>query len=159
MTVCNWNGAVVKLPARILSTLLFMCTAMDFSSSATAGNLARGREIARVHCARCHVVGDFNRMGGISSTPSFFLLVREFDDWRARFETFYARRPHPAFITITGIGRSRSDLPANAHPITLPLSAVADVISYVQTLPKAKKMPKARRTPKANGGRMADSIR
>ena len=103
---------------------------------AAAGDIKRGQEIARIHCARCHVVGAFNRMGGISSTPSFYLLVRAFKDWRQRFETFYARRPHPAFISITGIGRKREDLPANAHPIELPEQAVQDVIAYAQTLRK-----------------------
>ncbi len=39
-------------------------------ASAQAGSEA-GRKIAETHCARCHVVGDFNPMGGIGSTPSF----------------------------------------------------------------------------------------
>jgi mono/diheme cytochrome c family protein len=104
---------------------------------ADAAQLERGRKISQSHCARCHVVGEFNRMGGISSTPSFYLLVREFDDWETRFKTFYTRRPHPAFISIIGIGRPREDLPANAHPISLPPQAVSDVIAYVRTLRKA----------------------
>ena len=120
------------------SSLLFVTLWQAATAAAGQSGLERGREIARVHCARCHVVGDFNRMGGISSTPSFFLLVREFKDWRQRFKTFYARRPHPAFISITGIGRLRQDLPVNAHPIALPKQAIQDIITYAQTLRKPK---------------------
>lgn len=105
-------------------------------SANAPGDVVRGRKIARQHCARCHVVGQFNRMGGISSTPSFYLLVREFKDWRVRFETFYARRPHPAFLSIAGTQRLRKNLPANAHPIVLQRKAIADVIAYVETLRK-----------------------
>ena len=39
------------------------------------GNAARGKTVAERHCARCHVVGDFNPYGGIGSTPSFQLLA------------------------------------------------------------------------------------
>ncbi len=106
------------------------------SEQAVAGEQERGKKIAKVHCARCHVAGDFNPMGGISSTPSFYLLVREFDDWRQRFETFYLRRPHGAFITLKGAGRLRNDLPANAHPIELSARDVRDVTVYAASLRK-----------------------
>ncbi len=29
-----------------------------------------GRKMSLEHCARCHVIGDFNPFGGIGSTPS-----------------------------------------------------------------------------------------
>jgi len=38
------------------------------------------------HCARAHVIGDFNPFGGIGSTPSFQLLAKR-DDWLERFQT------------------------------------------------------------------------
>lgn len=125
-----------KLPLRVFGFSVMMLITATIASAEMA-QLERGRKIAQIHCARCHVVGEFNPMGGISSTPSFYLLVREFEDWEARFKTFYARRPHPAFISIIGIGRAREDLPANAHPISLPPQAVRDVIAYVRTLRKA----------------------
>ena len=144
---------------QLLRYILFAATALAGSWSLTGDGYAgatdatlgkdaqpsveKGKRIARLHCARCHVVGEFNRMGGISSTPSFYLLVRAFKDWRERFETFYARRPHPAFLSIKGQGRLRQDLPANAHPVVLERRAVADVIAYVETLRKKPARPKA----------------
>ena len=43
--------------------------------NASADNaVAKGREIVRQHCTRCHVVPDMNPYGGIGSTPSFAAL-------------------------------------------------------------------------------------
>lgn len=98
------------------------------------GNGERGRKIAEEHCSRCHVVGDYNPNGGISSTPSFQLLVKRRPDYRERFETFFARRPHPAFISIKGAGRLLEHLPPNAAPIELPREAIADILAFVETL-------------------------
>ena len=100
--------------------------------SAFAADAENGRKIAHQHCARCHVVSDANRLGGIGSTPSFRLLATAFKDWRTRFETFYARPPHPAFISVEGVGRLRQDLPPNAHPITLPKMAIDDLVVFAE---------------------------
>ncbi len=106
-----------------------------------AGNLEDGRKLARQHCSRCHVV-DENKFGGIGSTPSFRLLVTAFKDWRTRFKTFYARRPHPAFVSIEGKGRLREDLPPNAHPVTLPAKAIDDLMALAEHLSAtAKSLP------------------
>lgn len=108
------------------------------------GNVANGREVAAQHCTRCHVVGDINPTGGISSTPSFQILVKRRPDYRTRFETFFARRPHPAFLSIKGLGRLRPDLPPNAEPVELTEEDVMDVVAFVETLkaqPKAPKRP------------------
>lgn len=107
------------------------------SSPASAGDAENGRRLAEQHCARCHVVGEVNRLGGIGSTPSFHLLVTALKDWRQRFSTFFARRPHPAFLAIEGIGRPREDLPTNAHPIVLPRSAVEDILAHAEALAAA----------------------
>ena len=56
------------------------------------------------------MIGDFNRMGGIGSTPSFQLLVNALKDFEDRFRSFFARRPHPAFVTVKGYPRL-NDLP------------------------------------------------
>ena len=101
-------------------------------------DVERGRQIAQEHCARCHVIGDFNKFGGIGSTPSFQLLVKAFPDYKARFETFFERRPHPAFVTIKGFGRRHPHLPANAQPVELPLAAVSEILAFAETL-KPKK--------------------
>lgn len=108
------------------------------SAAQAAGDIKRGERLAQVHCARCHVIGDYNKYGGIGSTPSFQLLVNAFPDYKARFETFFARRPHPAFVSIEGAGRPNPHLPPNAAPIKLPFEAVADLLAFAETLRKRK---------------------
>jgi mono/diheme cytochrome c family protein len=110
------------------------------SQAAEKGNIGKGQKIAEKHCTRCHVVGSYNPGGGISSTPSFQLLVKRRPDYKERFATFYARRPHPAFLSIKGIGRIRPDLPPNAMPIELTQEDVLDVSAFIETL-KPKKRP------------------
>lgn len=66
--------------------------------------IERGFELARQYCSRCHVIGDYNRMGGIGNSPSFAWMVKN-ADWRERFQTFYARRPHPVFVRVPGYAR------------------------------------------------------
>lgn len=102
------------------------------AEAAAAGDVEKGREIARQHCARCHVVGDHNRMGGIGSTPSFPLL-RKMQDWRERFGTFYNRRPHPVHVRVEGV-RRWTDLPPNAEPFTITQDNVEDILAFVETL-------------------------
>ena len=110
------------------------------AQAAEKGNIGKGQKIAEKHCTRCHVVGSFNPGGGISSTPSFQLLVKRRPDYKERFATFYARRPHPAFLSIKGIGRIRPDLPPNAMPVELTQEDVLDVSAFIETL-KPKKRP------------------
>ena len=101
-----------------------------------AGSLAaRGREIAQAHCSRCHVIGDFNTMGGISSTPSFPLLVNAIPGWEERFSTFYTRRPHPAVVRMEGIAPPLEQ-PYVAAPVDLKLSDVDAIVSFARTLKK-----------------------
>lgn len=106
-----------------------------------AGDVVAGRSIAHQHCARCHVVDEKNKFGGIGSTPSFKLLVTAFNDWRTRFKTFYARRPHPAVIAIKGRGRLREDLPSAAHPITIPVRAIDDILALAEDIKRSTEKP------------------
>lgn len=94
--------------------------AIDTAFAQTAKDLAgRGKELAERHCSRCHVVNPDNRLAGISSTPSFMILIKALDDWQDRFATFHARLPHPAHI------RFESDEP---RPRNLPATIEAEVI-------------------------------
>ncbi|VAV89416.1 hypothetical protein MNBD_ALPHA08-2525, partial [hydrothermal vent metagenome] len=52
------------------------------------GSVDEGRKISQANCTRCHVVGDYNPNGGISSTPSFQLMVNALKDYQERFNTF-----------------------------------------------------------------------
>lgn len=101
---------------------------------AQQGDAGKGRKIAAKHCTRCHVVGNINPTGGISSTPSFQLLVRRRPDYQDRFQTFFARRPHPAFLSLKGVGRIRPDLPPNAQPVELTEEDVKNMLAFVETL-------------------------
>ena len=100
-----------------------------------AGDVAKGHDLAVTYCARCHVVSEKNRFSGISSTPSFMLLVVALPDWKERFETFYARRPHPVHVRVKGYA-PLTDLPPNATPFEIELKDVQDIVAYVQTLRK-----------------------
>lgn len=126
----------------IAVTTVLLAAGANQLMAAEKGDIGKGRKIAQLHCTRCHVVGDFNRGGGISSTPSFQLLVKRRPDYKERFQTFFARRPHPSFLSIKGIGRIRPDLPPNAHPIELTEQDVQDIAAFIETLkPKKKNKP------------------
>ena len=92
----------------------------------------QGFELSRQFCSRCHVIGEYNRMGGIGNSPSFTWMVKN-DDRRERFLTFYARRPHPVFARVPGYA-----LWSNADPYYPPFEITLDeidlIVSYVETL-------------------------
>jgi mono/diheme cytochrome c family protein len=103
--------------------------------AAAEGNAVRGREKAITYCARCHVVGDHNPMGGIGSTPSFQLLVKRRPDFEDRFRTFYARRPHPVYVRVPGVPKW-SDAQPYATPFTVTLDEIEDILAFAKTLKK-----------------------
>ena len=97
-----------------------------------ASDVKNGQKLAETHCARCHVVGDFNKFGGIGSTPSFGLLMGMADGIE-RFRTFYDRRPHPAFVSVPGVPRW-TDLPPYAMPFEVTPENIDDLINFVRKL-------------------------
>lgn len=109
---------------------------MMMAVPAAAGDVAKGRALAEKHCARCHVVGEANKFGGIGSTPSL-AWIKNLKDWRDRFETFYARRPHPAFIRVEGVTPPTKVLPY-ATPIELTVEDVENIVAFAVALPKPK---------------------
>ncbi len=113
----------------LLAAFVLAATA---GAAGAGGDPKLGRKLAIEHCARCHVVGDYNKYGGIGSTPSFSLLVG-LRDWRERFQTFFERRPHPVHVRIKDIPK-RTALPSNAAEITLTLSNVDDILAFAETL-------------------------
>ena len=119
---------------RILTVLCgFLCFVALPLGSARASELnVAGKRVADEHCSRCHVVSEANRMGGIGSTPSFSLL-RRMKDWEERYSSFFARNPHPSFITVKGLSDTRT-LPPNATPITLTEQQVDALMVYVREM-------------------------
>ena len=102
------------------------------SPSSAGGDVAKGREVAIKYCSRCHVVGDYNRLGGIDSTPSFQLLARR-DDVADRVRTFHARPPHPVFVRVPGVAR-RSNAPAYAAEFTVTPGDIDNLVAFVLSL-------------------------
>ena len=108
------------------------------------GDVAKGLEISERHCARCHVIGEYNPLGGIDSTPSFYSLARR-KDAVERLQTFYQRRPHPVFVRVPGVARW-SDTPPYATPFTVTPQQIEHVIAYVLSLKgKQRRRPHRRR--------------
>jgi mono/diheme cytochrome c family protein len=122
--------AIPVAPRRVV---LFLVALSWAAPAAAAGDADKGRKIAEIDCARCHVIGDFNRRGGIGSTPSFPGL-KHLDDWRDRFRTFYGRPPHIAYIQIEGIAQPRN-LPDYAAKLKLTLDDTEDLFAFVETIP------------------------
>ncbi|MBB3065135.1 c-type cytochrome [Limibacillus halophilus] len=118
--------------------LVIVClAALQNEAVAYSGDGARGRALAEQHCARCHVIGDFNKYGGLGSTPSFPRLVK-LPDWRDRFETFFARRPHPVFVRMPGL-ESTSLSPSHVTPFDFDLDDLTDLLTYVESQAEAAK--------------------
>ncbi len=96
------------------------------------GDPEAGRKMSHEHCARCHVIGDFNPFGGIGSTPSFQLLAKR-NDWLERFQTFYERRPHPVFVRVPDVARW-TKLPSHVKEFRVTAENIQDIIAFAQTL-------------------------
>ena len=93
---------------------------------------AKGRALAEKHCAVCHVVGEFNKFGGIGSTPSFQLLA-SMKDGEERFRTFFNRRPHPSFLSLPDQAPPTA-YPLNAPPVKLTYQDIEAIANYALTL-------------------------
>ena len=97
-------------------------------------NVIKGKNLAERHCARCHVVGDFNKFGGIGSTPSFQLIMG-MKDGLERFETFFERRPHPVFVRVPSVPKW-SKAPSYATEFTVTAQSLGHLLSFVRTITK-----------------------
>ncbi len=109
---------------------------MVISSQYASANevIAKGREVVRQHCTRCHVVPDMNPYGGIGSTPSF-AAMKWLPDWEHRFEVFYTLPPHPALVKISELSEERvASLPAFVAEIELQIEDVAAILAFVRSL-------------------------
>jgi len=83
-----------------LVCLIFLVGVLQ--SSVAGGNLAKGRNLVQKYCAQFHVIGNFNKFGGIGSTP-FFRALRGMIDGMELLETFYTRRPYLIFVRVPNI--------------------------------------------------------
>ena len=120
----------MKRPA--LAIAILVAASFPVASAWAGSDVEAGRKISETHCARCHVIGNFNPMGGIGSTPSFQLLAKR-DDWLERFETFFERRPHPVFVRVPDVPRW-TQLPSHVKEFTVTPANLDDIIAFVRTL-------------------------
>ena len=126
---------IVTVRCCILVGIIYLGVMAIMLQNASADDaVAKGREIVRQHCTRCHVVPDMNPYGGIGSTPSFAAL-KWLSDWEHRFEVFYTLPPHPVLVNIQGITEERSaSLPAFVTEIELQIDDIDAILSFVHTL-------------------------
>ncbi|WP_246039968.1 c-type cytochrome [Sulfitobacter sabulilitoris] len=101
------------------------------------GDPALGERLSLLHCGRCHVINETNRMKGMGATPSFGVL-RTLGDWQRRFSTFYVLNPHPSFTQIKDL---TPPFDVMRPPPIVPLSMTEDdldaILAYVATVPPA----------------------
>lgn len=103
------------------------------------GDKASGARLALVHCGRCHVVDDRNRMGGIGSTPSFAAL-RGRPDWSDLFRAFFVHNPHPSFTQVEGVTEPFDpNKQIHVAPVEITLEEIEAITAFVATI-KPKKL-------------------
>ena len=79
-------------------------------------------------------MGNFNKFGGIGSTPSFQLIMG-MKDGIERFETFFERRPHPVFVRVPSVPKW-SEVPSYATEFTVTARSLDQLLSFVKTIKK-----------------------
>lgn len=130
------NAIMPAQPAAAVAGLALALAAMHCTPAAAFDETlaARGAALSKLHCARCHVVTPANRMTGISSTPSFMILVKALDDWRDRFETFHARLPHPAHLRFSHDEPRPQDQPSTIAEVILEIDDLEAIVAYAEKL-------------------------
>ena len=116
---------------RIVLSAMLVGALSGSPAAALAGDAAKGRQLSIERCARCHVIGDYNRTGGLDSTPSFQWLKR-MADYRERLLTFFARPPHPVFVRVPGVEQPGGTAYATVFEITP--EQIEDILAFVETL-------------------------
>lgn len=121
-------------PTILAVALLAVLPALAGAARAVQPNasVVAGRKLAIKHCARCHVIGDYNRLGGIGSTPSFQAMTT-LDDYKERFKTFFQRRPHPVFVRVPGYPRWSNTLPY-APVFKITTKQINDILHFAESL-------------------------
>lgn len=98
------------------------------------GDKQTGARLALVHCGRCHVVDDRNRMGGIGSTPSFAAL-RGRSNWSDLFRAFWAHNPHPSFTQVEGVTEPFDPNKAlHVAPVEITMDEIEAITAFVATM-------------------------
>lgn len=119
--------------------VLWLIFGLPFSAQARAEEPSalekKGKQISVIHCSRCHVVDQKHPFTGISSTPSFELLVNALDDWEERFSSFHARLPHPSIVRF-GDEQPDPDIEELRPSVTLEYEDIDALVAYAASLLK-----------------------
>ena len=98
------------------------------------GDTEQGARLALVHCGRCHVVDERNRMGGIGSTPSFAAL-RGRENWSDLFRAFFVHNPHPSFTQVAGVTEPFDpNRQIHVAPVEITLDEIEAITAFVDTI-------------------------
>ena len=98
------------------------------------GNKVDGSRLALVHCGRCHVVDQRNRMGGIGSTPSF-AAIRGRHNWSDLFRAFFVHNPHPSFTQVEGVTEPFDpNKPIHIAPVEVTMEEIEAITAFVATI-------------------------
>jgi hypothetical protein len=98
------------------------------------GDRETGARLALVHCGRCHVVDERNRMGGIGSTPSFAAL-RGRPNWSDLFRKFFLENPHPSFTQVEGVTEPFDPNRAvHVAPVEITMDEIKAITAFVATI-------------------------
>ncbi|MEM9277776.1 MAG: c-type cytochrome [Pseudomonadota bacterium] len=95
----------------------------------------KGKLLSEKHCSRCHVVDPLKPFTGISSTPSFKLLVTALNDWEERFQSFNARLPHQSIVRFED-EEPDPDVEDLRPPVELKYKDVDALVAYARSLLK-----------------------
>jgi len=119
-----------------LSIAAAFCIFMPHVAAQEPSTLAdKGKMLAVDSCSRCHVVDPSKPFSGISSTPSFSLMVNNLEDWEERFQSFQNRLPHPSIV------RFEDDKPDPTvedlrPPVLLKYEDIDALVAYARSLIK-----------------------
>ena len=109
----------------------------EVADESLPGNALLGEKLSLTHCGRCHVINESNRMAGLGSTPSFGAL-RANESWLERFQSFFARNPHPSFTQIEGITEPFDiSRPPPIVPLEITIEDLEAILAYVSRMEPA----------------------
>lgn len=126
-TITNFTGESVRyLPGT--------APEVEVEVALPEGDAEEGERLSLLHCARCHVVSDKNRFGGIGSTPSF-AAMRSIDNWLERFLNFWDENPHPSFLQVEGMTDPFDpQRPPHVAPIEITQDELAAIVAFAGTI-------------------------
>ena len=110
-----------------------MLLAGPWAGPASAADRALGEKLAIEQCRRCHTIPGERNMS-VGNSPSFKAMITSpAEDWRYKFEVFYALRPHASFVQVMEF-RSAPEYPLGIAPVAISLDDIPNLLAYVDAL-------------------------